>query len=113
MPWPQGSQHTSTHFAPQHPQPCTHRPGTHRPGAHRPGSHSPAPIAFHAFLAAEGLPSFLLVVHAVVNMTRQCCACFTALDPERGAALRVYYHASRSESRGTVMRPIPAAGQRA
>lgn len=38
----------------------------------------------------------MLVVHACVNLTRQCGACLTALDRERGAQLHEYY---RSHSR--------------
>lgn len=45
-----------------------------------------------------GLHSFLLLTHAVVNLTRQCGACFTALDPERGSALHQYFQAARTKT---------------
>ena len=38
----------------------------------------------------------MLVVHACVNLTRQCGACFTALDPERGGLLHQYWQATRN-----------------
>jgi hypothetical protein len=52
------------------------------------------PAAAAAALA-DGLAAFMLVVHACVNLTRQCGACFTALDPERGGLLHEYWQARR------------------
>ncbi|KAI3437663.1 hypothetical protein D9Q98_000113 [Chlorella vulgaris] len=48
---------------------------------------------------ADGLPSFVLLVRALVNLTRQCGACFTALDEQRGATLHAYFNAARLAAR--------------
>lgn len=45
----------------------------------------------------------MLVVHSCINLTRQCGACFTALDPERGAQLHAYFRAIRE---GRIMGPV-------
>lgn len=37
----------------------------------------------------------MLVVHACVNLTRQCGTCLTALDPEHGQQLHAYYCSAR------------------
>ena len=49
--------------------------------------------------SAAGLPAFMLMAHACVNLTRQCGACFTALDAQRGAALHDYW-AAKDEALG-------------
>jgi hypothetical protein len=36
----------------------------------------------------------MLLSHVLVNLTRQCGACFTVLDPERGAKLHAYFRES-------------------
>lgn len=41
----------------------------------------------------------MLVVHALISTTRQCGACLTALDAERGARLHAYYQAARKSGR--------------
>lgn len=55
------------------------------------------PVA--ALPSAAGLPAFMLVVHACTTLTRQCCACLTALDPQRGAQLHAHYMETRKPGR--------------
>lgn len=49
--------------------------------------------------SAAGLPAFSLLVHACTTLTRQCCACLTALDPQRGAELHAHYLQTRQPGR--------------
>jgi hypothetical protein len=56
-------------------------------------------LAFPAPCCAEGLPAFIFIVHALINLTRQAGACLTALDPQRGARLHGYFQAARLQSR--------------
>ena len=69
------------------------------------GAHC-APLRF-APTSAAGLPAFMLVVHACVNLTRQCGACLTALDQDRGRQLHGYYIAARAKA---VQRSGPTPG---
>lgn len=53
----------------------------------------------HLTCPAAGLPTFMLVVNALVSTMRQCGACLTSLDAERGERLHAYYKAVRKSGR--------------
>lgn len=57
----------------------------------------------------------MLVVHACDSLTRQCGACFTALDAARGAQLHSYWRdtAASAAASGLLPGPLALAGTHA